>query len=268
MCNHERLLDYLYDELPSAERAAFERHVQECVDCRTELAELGGTRLALASWSPPDSELGFKIVRERPSATRQSFWTFRPFDGLRASPAWGFAAAAVIVLAVAAAISNIEVRYGHDGLLVRTGWNRSPNAEVSGAPAGTVTAVGATSTPDDWSSRLRTLDARLQQLEQQQNRTVKAAVALPGETQVYSSARMSDAELLRTVRKSIADSETRQQRELAMRLTQVVRDFDATRAGDLARIEQGLRRVQGLNDAELIQHRETLQHLMRVTQQK
>jgi anti-sigma factor RsiW len=258
MCNHERLLDYLYDELPSAERAAFERHVQECVECRMELAELGGTRLALASWSPPDSELGFKIVRERPSAARQAFWTFRP--------AWGFAAAALLVLAVAAAISNIEVRYGNDGLLVRTGWNRSPKAEVNGALAGTVTAVGATSTPDDWSSRLRSLDARLQQLEQQ-NRTVKAA-ALPGDTPAAGSGRMSDAELLRTMRKIIADSETRQQRELAMRLTQVVRDFDATRTGDLARIEQGLRRVQGLNDAELIQHRETLQHLMRVTQQR
>ena len=258
MCNHERLLDYLYDELPSSERAAFERHVQECVECTTELAELGGTRLALASWSPPDSELGFKIVRERPPAARQAFWTFRP--------AWGFASAALLVLAVAAAISNIEVRYGNDGLLVRTGWNRSPNAEVNGAPAGTVTAVGATSTADDWSSRLRSLDARLQQLEQQ-NRTVKAA-ALPGDTPAGGSGRMSDAELLRTMRKIIADSETRQQRELAVRLTQVVRDFDATRAGDLARIEQGLRRVQGLNDAELIQHRETLQHLMRVTQQR
>jgi hypothetical protein len=79
---------------------------------------------------------------------------------------------------------------------------------------------------------------------------------------------MSDAELLRTVRKIIADSETRQQRELAMRLTQVVRDFDATRAGDLARVEQGLRQIQGLTDAELIRHRDTLNHLWRVTQQK
>ena len=267
MCNHERLLDYLYDELPSSERAAFERHVQECVDCRTELAELGGARLALASWSPPDSELGFKIVRERPSVARPSFWAFRPFDGLRARPAWAFAAAAVLVLAVAAAISNIEVRYGSDGLVVRTGWNRSPNAEVNATLVGRVTPAGSTPAPDDWSGRLRSLDARLQQLEQQ-NRTVKAAVDVPGDAPAAGSGRMPDAELLRTMRKIIADSETRQQRELAMRLTQVVRDFDATRAGDLARIEQGLRRVQGLNDAELIQHRQTLDHLLRVTQQR
>jgi hypothetical protein len=80
--------------------------------------------------------------------------------------------------------------------------------------------------------------------------------------------RTSDAQLLQTVRKIIAESEARQQRELAMRLTQVVRDFDATRAGDLARIEQGLRRVEGVTDAELIRHRETLNHLWRVTQQR
>jgi hypothetical protein len=79
---------------------------------------------------------------------------------------------------------------------------------------------------------------------------------------------MSDADLLKAVRKIIADSEAKQQRELALRVTQMVRDFDATRAGDLARIEQGLRQIQGLTDAELIQHRQTLNYLWRVTQQR
>jgi anti-sigma factor RsiW len=258
MCNHERLLDYLYDELPTSERAAFELHLRECPDCQTELAELGGTRIALASWSPPDSELGFKIVRERPSPERRSFWAFRP------GPAWGFAAAALLVLAVAAAISNIELRYGSDGLVVRTGWNRSTAPEV--APTAEGTAVPVSGTSEEWRDRLRLLDQRLQQLEQR-DRRVQAAT-LPGDPGGPGAGRMSDAELLRTVRKIIADSETRQQRELAMRLTQVVREFDATRAGDLARIEQGLRRVQGLTDAELIRHRDTLNQLWRVTQQR
>lgn len=263
MCNHERLLDYLYNELPPSERAAFELHLEECPDCRTELSELGGTRLALASWSPPDSELGFKIVRERPPSSRQSFWTLRPFDGLRARPAWAFAVAAILVLAVAAAISNIEVRYGNDGLLVRTGWNRSTDAGVDGAPTGTATQVSLT--PEEWGNRLRALDERLQQLEQR-NRSVRAAAV--DDPAAAGPARMTDAELLRTVRKIIGESETRQQRELALRLTQVVRDFDATRNGDLARIEQGLRQVQGLTDAELIRQRDTLQRLWRVTQQR
>ena len=81
-----------------------------------------------------------------------------------------------------------------------------------------------------------------------------------------TAARMSDAEILREVRKIIAESETRQQRELALRVTQVVRDVDAARVGDLARVEQGLRQIQGLTDAELIRHRDTLNHLLRVTQ--
>jgi len=261
MCNHERLLDYLYDELPAPERATFERHLRECVECQTELSELDGTRLALAAWSPPDSELGFKIVRERPSQGKRSL--FRPFAGVAFRPAWALAAAAILVLAVAAAISNLELRYGNDGLVVRTGWNRSPNVEAGRAP-GTATAVSFTS--EEWGNRLRALDQRLQQIEQR-DRPIRAA-ALPGEETQGGTTRMSDAELLRLFRKIIAESETRQQRELAMRLTQVVREFDATRAGDLARIEQGLRQVQGLTDAELIRHRQTLNHLWSVAQQK
>lgn len=260
MCNHERLLDYLYDELPESERGAFELHLRGCAACQTELSELGGTRMALAAWSPPDSELGFKIVRERPSSDKRSW--FRPFAGLGARPAWAFAAAAILVLAVAAAISNIELRYGNDGLVVRTGWNRSPTLEVASGAAGTAAPVSLTS--EEWGNRLRDLDQRLQQVEQQ-SRTLRAAT-LPGEETQAATNRTSDAELLRTVRKIISESETRQQRELAMRLTQVMRDFDATRTGDLARIEQGLRQVQGLTDAELIRHRDTLNHLLRVTQ--
>ncbi|MGB2717402.1 MAG: zf-HC2 domain-containing protein [Vicinamibacterales bacterium] len=264
MCNHERLLDYLYDELPASDRAAFELHLRECVDCQTELSDLGGTRLALAAWSPPDSELGFKIIREQPSGRRRSLGAFRPFDGLRAGPAWGLAAAAILVLAVAAAISNIELRYGNDGLVVRTGWNKSASVQAARDSAAATVPVSLTS--EEWASRLRLLDQRLQQLEQRERRV--QAATLPGEPQATASGGMSDAELLRTFRRIIAESETRQQRELAMRLTQVVREFDATRAGDLARIEQGLRQVQGLTDAELIRHRDTLNHLLRVTQQR
>ena len=257
MCNHERLLDYLYGELPASERDAFERHLHDCVECRTELAELGGTRLALASWSPPESELGFKIFRSSEPQPRAAH---------RFRPAWGLAAAAVLVLAAAAAIANLEVRYDSNGFLVRTGWadiDRGPAG--AGAPA----AVTATAASEQWKADLRRLDARLQQLEQTAARTVRAADVPDGDDRgTPSASRMSDAELLRAVRNIIAESERRQQRELALRVTQVIRDFDAARAGDLARVEQGLRQIQGLTDAELIQHRNTLNHLLRVTQQR
>ena len=255
MCNHERLLDYLYGELPAGERADFERHLDECGACRTGLAQLGQTRVALASWSPPEAELGFRIVRNPPREPRRAAWVFRP--------AWGLAAAAVLVLAVAAAISNVEVRYDREGFVVRTGWARGGSPEASGG-----SAVSMAAASEQWQADVRLLDARLAQLEQL-NRRVSAATVPVTDESGPTSTRMSDAELLRLVRKIIAESETRQQRELALRVTQMVRDFDATRASDLARVEQGLRQIQGLTDAELIRHRDTLNRvLLRVSQER
>ncbi len=254
MCNHERLLDYLYDELSADERKAFEIHVHDCSACRSELAALGRTRHALALWSPPDPELGFRIVRkEETPPPRRAFWNI--------SPQWGLAAAAVLLLSVGAAIANVEVRYGSEGFVVRTGWGRS--TAPAPAVANEVSAVPVAASSEEWKESLRLLDTRLQQLEQS-NRPITAATSERQNT----AARMSDAEILREVRKIIAESETRQQRELALRVTQVVRDVDAARVGDLARVEQGLRQIQGLTDAELIRHRDTLNHLLRVTQQR
>jgi len=246
MCNKERLLDYLYDELPAGERPTVERHLQQCAECRTELAELGGTRLALSSWAPPDSELGFRIVRNTPPAARRSVWAYRP--------AWGLAAAAALVLAVGAAIANVEVRYDATGVLVRWGREAGPAAPAAGA------AVPARAASEELEQSLRLLEARLQRLERSasESRLVSAA----GE---QGGTRMTDGQLLRVVRQIVADSEGKQQRELALRVTQVIRDFDATRATDLARVEQGLQKMQGLTDAELIRQRYRLDQLLRVT---
>jgi hypothetical protein len=179
------------------------------------------------------------------------WWAFRP--------AWGLAAAALLVLAVAAAIANVEVRYDAAGFALRTGWGPAAPAGGQAAPA-----AASSQTLSPLNDEVRALRARLDQIEKQ-SRTVRAA-SIPEDAP--GAPRMSDAEILRAVRKIIAESETRQQRELALRVTQVLRDFDATRAGDLARVEQGLRQIQGLTDAELIRHRDTLNHLLRVTQQR
>ena len=157
MCNHERLLDYLYDELSADERKAFEIHVHDCSACRSELAALGSTRHALALWSPPDPELGFRIVRkEETPPPRRAFWNI--------SPQWGLAAAAVLLLSVGAAIANLEVRYGSEGFVVRTGWGRS--TAPAPAVANEVSAVPVAASSEEWKESLRLLDARLQQLEQ------------------------------------------------------------------------------------------------------
>jgi hypothetical protein len=261
MCSHERLLDYLYEELPGPERDSFERHLRECTTCRTDLAELRNARVALASWTPPAPEPGLRIVRG-PEPVASAPPARRFFN-----PAWGLAAAAVLVLAAAAAMANLEVRYDASGFAVRTGWAKG---DSSGSPAASA-ALTPVSSSDQWKADWQQLDARLQQLEQA-SRPVRAA-ALDDEPSASATTRpagqeMTDAELLRAVRRIIAESEARQQRELAIRVAQVVRDVDAARVGDLARIEQGLRQIQGLTDAELILQRDTLHHLLRVTQRR
>ena len=55
------------------------------------------------------------------------------------------------------------------------------------------------------------------------------------------SARASDAEIIRRVRDMLAQSETKQQGELALRIAQVIRDIDAQRVADLTQIQKGLR---------------------------
>ena len=117
MCDTELLLAYLYDELPVSDRQSFDRHLATCANCREEVTGLRGTRTHLTSWAPPEPDLGFQVVRNATPVASPSRWW-------RVSPAWGLAAAALLVVAVSAAIANVEVKFGADGVVVSTGWNR------------------------------------------------------------------------------------------------------------------------------------------------
>src|SRR5262249_32129722 len=148
MCDSKELLvGFLYDEIDPVSKRTFERHLLTCSDCRDELAELGATREQIALWAPPDADLGFRIVRgaDTPAPRRSRF----PFSF---SPAWGLAAAALIMLAIGAAIANLDVRYGSEGLVVRTGWNHSADGQAG-------------VTPVDWKAQAEQLDRRLRDLE-------------------------------------------------------------------------------------------------------
>jgi len=239
MCeNKELLVAFLYGEIDPADRRTFERHLAFCVECREELAELGDTRAQIASWTPPDADLGFQIVRKSEKPAR---WRF----GL--SPAWGLAAAAVLLLAIGAAIANVDIRYGNDGLVVRTGWNHATDA----APATNVTPV-------DWKAQADQLDQRLRGLE-------RAMAAHPQSSPVQNAAtsEMSDAELLQRVREIVGQSETRHERVVATRLTELMREVDAQRRLDLATIDQGMTRLQNTSVGEVKQYREFLNRMVR-----
>ena len=73
--------------------------------------------------------------------------------------------------------------------------------------------------------------------------------------------------MLRRVQALIEQSEQRQQRELALRLAQVVRDVDAQRRADLLRVDQNLGQLEGQTGAAAAQQRELLNYLVRVSEQ-
>jgi len=245
MCDKELLLGYLYDELPAPDRQAFDRHLASCAECRDDVTGLRGTRAHLTSWAPPEPDLGFQVVRSaQPIAAPSRWWAV--------SPAWGLAAAALLVVAASAAIANVQVRFASDGVVVSTGWNR-------GAVTPAAVPVLSTGVPP---SELKRVEARVVELEgrvaQRQGPTLTPA----------SVSRMSDAEIVRLVRQAVDDAEQRQQRELALRILQVNRDTEAARRADVDRLLTAYRQLQGNSFATEQRQKALEDHFMRVGLQR
>lgn len=257
MCNKEHLVSYLYDDLSASDRAAFEAHVDGCAACRGELRELQQTRQHLAAWSPPEPAFDIRVARRADPAPRRFAFV----------PAWGLAAAAsLLVLAGAAAIANLEVRVGADGLVVRTGWaapseGHESAASAPGAEAVTVSAPGGA--PAEWTSELRALEARLREIEQDRA-AASQAMRAPAAAVTAKDADVLEARL----RRVIAEGEARQRTEMARQISQVWKDFNGVRASDFVRVQESLDRVQGQTNYQLRQHRDSIQSLYLVSLQK
>jgi len=239
--DHGALVSYLYDECEPNERRAISAHVAVCDGCAEEIASLDATRELLGAWSPPDAQLGFRVVSDTPRSNvsnvlRPSRWWQRPM------PAWAQAAAAAAIFATGVTLGALR------GATVTTGAPASnpqgSNVTLSATPAAAVT-------PGDLSA----LEQRLRTELSQMRNTTDPATASAG-----------DAQMLERVRAMIQDSEQRQQRELALRTAEVVRDFDAQRRVDLTRIERTLGQMDGTTGVEVEQQRQMLNYLMRVSQ--
>jgi hypothetical protein len=245
----EALVALLYDELDGRERADIEAHLASCAACRQEASALRALRLELPAWTPPERELGFAIVDRAARSERvtRSAW---------ALPAWGLAAAAALVLAAGAAIANLDVSYGNDGFRVRTGWSRSDGGTAQGVQPPRRERAAATVAPAqsaEWRAELAGLERRLR------------AELGGGPVRTASSTPRSDSEdVLRRVQTLIGQSEARQQRELALRLAQVLNDFDRQRQTDLVRIQQGFGQLERSTAVD----RELLNQFVRVSQQR
>ena len=269
----EALIAFLYDDGDRMTRHTFETHLVSCAVCRDELDALKGVRTMLGQWAPPSFVVGSQqsTVNSRQSGvdgtastvdrqltTNRRWW--------RESPAWAQVAAALLFLGVSAGIANLDVRYDQAGLSVRTGWSSpkspvpSPQAPVASqrSPAVSPQATAGAVTREDLVALERQLRSELR-ASQGSMRTALAADASPARTA------SNDAELLRRVRGLLDDSEKRQQRELALRVGQLLQDVNAQRQADLVKIDHSLGLVQNNLGAEVLKQRQSLNLLYRAS---
>lgn len=238
----EILIAYLYGDIDSGARLTFEAHLATCDRCRHELAGLRSVRTDLQTWTavgdPPDGRAS-AFVQAAPR--RRMAW-------LREVPVWAQAAAALLFLGVSARVANLDIHYDQAGLTIRTGWT-----EAAGQTRAADSQEAATATA--WRADLDAFEQR-----------VRADAAAAREQQAADS---SDEQVLKRVRALIQESERKQQNEIALRIAEVNRDFDARRGSDLANIDRSLRTLQSNTGIEVARYGQLMNYLAnRVSLQK
>jgi hypothetical protein len=190
----------------------------------------------LADWTPPPVKLGFRVVQDAP------WW--KPSGRF---PVWAQAAAAVMFFAAGMALSQVDVRYREGELTVRSR-SAAPVAAAVEAPM----AVSTTARQNDIAlAPQASNNAELNALEQQLRSDL--------------SGRSDANDILRRVRAMIDQSEARQQRELALRMADVIRDFDAQRRADLLQVQQNFGQLEGQTGQEVAHLRELTNYLVRTS---
>jgi anti-sigma factor RsiW len=248
----EAMIAYLYDDGDPAARAGFESHLAACARCRHEMDALRVVRRQLAHWTPP--EVNFVVTsRESPVTSHESSVTSHR-AWWHEIPAWAQVAAALLVLGASAGVANLDVRYDNTGLSVRTGWAPPPRS----TPAPPAVALG-TGTAAPWRADLTALE---QQMRQEIHALPASAAVSP------TRAALTDADVPPRWRALIDESEKRQQRELALKVGEVERDFNAARQADLRKIDYSLNGVHQDVGVVYRQQQEQQQMLLRVSQRQ
>lgn len=248
----QMLVAFLYDEIDPNTRASFESHLATCAQCRGELSALRGLRPTLRRWAPPEPVKPFIYGSNGGFGRPATVWS-----KLRDIPAWAQLAAAMLFLGVSAGVANLDVHYDRNGLSIRTGWSTDSTGVTRDNRA-------TSASPAPWRAELAALEGRLRSEFQTSQSSPRLAAA---RTQ-RSAPALSDADLLRKVRALIEDSERRQQRELALRVADVMRDVDSQRRADLSKIDRNLGAIQNNTGVEVMKQRELLNYLVRASQNK
>lgn len=244
----DTLVAYLYDEIDSDQRRQVEAHLRTCLACLTEVESLRHVRLDLAAWQPPEALLNFEIAQKPATMLRPARWS------VPALPRWAQAAAAVLLLATGAAIANVQVRYGSDGLSVSTGWN-APAA----LPSSPATVGENSSAPPDWQPALAALESDLRRELQMVRSTAVEPARMAAPQNIDMQA------LMRRVDALVIESEQRQQQQLALRMSQFGREVEMQRRLDLRNISNGFGQLQGRTNAMEGNQREMLNLVRRVS---
>lgn len=232
----EILIGYLYDDIDPVERAAFDRHLAVCAECRHELGQLGLVRQRLEEWTPPEPA----FLTDARTVTDDRRVPARILQGPAPRPArrfdfpvWAQVAAAMLFVGLGAGLANLRVTYNDAGLTVTTGWMKAAPLD---APAAVSTQAAD---PAPWKTDLAALE---QQLRGEMGRASAQTVA----------ARPDDADTMRRVRALVDDSEKRQQRELSLRVAEISNDLRAQRASDLRNMSRNLTEIQTTTGADLM----------------
>jgi hypothetical protein len=226
--NHDALLDYLYEEGDPAERLKIAKHLQTCAPCSVAVLEFQTVRGMLSEWRPPASQLGFRVVQDgetQPATPRRSRW--KPSSRVGA---WAQAVAAALLFAAGMAVSQLNIDYVDGALTVRT------RSAEPGAPA---TRTASIELPPSQAAVASVLSPTATEPDDSVGSGLSRTATGTGTT--------ADVEqLLQRVRAMIEQSEIRQQRELALRLSQVAREVDTQHQADLLRIQQDFGDQQNL----------------------
>src|SRR5262249_45217538 len=160
---------------------------------------------------------------------------------------------------------NLDIHQDASGLHVRTGWSKAPEAAAASEAvnaAGPVSAVSDVPTRAELAALESRLRDELSRATAGANRVSAARAVNAVNTNAGTNSAAVNAEAVRRLKALLDESEKRQQRELALRVGELVRDVNAQRQADLARIDRSLGLIQNNTGVEMMRQRETLNNLL------
>jgi hypothetical protein len=273
----ETLIAYVYGECSPSERLSVEAHLASCGSCSDEIAGFSGVRQALSEWAPPETVGSFRLVRDEGSGRSREAFPAATATVLRPSRWWhqpagwlARAAAAVLLFAGGAALANLDVRYGPDGVTIRTGWQQAAEPAASASVAQGQARPGAATTAESdapWRLELAAFEQQLRGDFAAQLQAARAVAARPPGSASAASG-LDERQVRLLIASSLQESEQRQRREFASQVAHLQGEWGAQRQADLVRLQQGLGWVQGRTGAEVAQQRQLINYLLSVSQQR